>query len=137
VAGNNSTLKNVLEQAARRLDIINARENTKFEGAEDRVHQFSKWVFVLYLSDRIMKISRGIVEEMKAAEELLGRGQWEKILESDKDTKKIVDIMNQIDNHLKNFQVCTSSFVSPDLSSCARLVSSCQSTGRWMMFRSS
>ncbi|KAJ7446079.1 hypothetical protein FB451DRAFT_1567913 [Mycena latifolia] len=90
VSGNNSAVKDLLEQTSHRLDVVNsALIKAQSDDAKERVYKFIQI----------------LLRETGSLDELLQRPTWEKVVQSNHDVKTIIDVVTRIDQYLKDFQI--------------------------------
>ena len=67
------------------------------------------------LNISVLILCRILFDNVLELSKMSNRAMWKKILESEEDKKKIAEIFRQIDEHTKNFQVRSPTYINQPL----------------------
>ena len=95
-----------MTRTAERLAVVNmALMNEDEAVSKEMIERFAGCAQCYFVNVSVLILYRILIDNVLELSEMLKRATWKKILESEEDKKKIAEIFKQIDEHTKNFNV--------------------------------
>ena len=98
---------------AERLAVVNVALMNEDEAvSREMIERFAGCAQCYLVNISVLILCRVLFDNVLELSKMSNRATWKKILESEEDKKKIAEIFRQIDEHTKNFQVRSTTYIN-------------------------
>ena len=102
-----------MTRTAERLAVVNiALMNEDEAVSREMIERFAGCAQCYLVNISVLILCRMLIDNVLELSKMSKRATWMKILESEEDKKKIGEIFKQIDEHTKNFYVCSPTYLN-------------------------